>query len=346
MAWRGKIDYPHPHQRHLFDLDTLNTLNGRNVAVERLYRWATGGDKALADKNPLDYSVFLDKCVEYLARFTPTSNEDVNTLSIDDQVAGRLADHVVEFFKNYYRHQFEDVNLFELLNKAAPPPHRDQTRAEQIRGYILDHLLHIRGLMRSLIAFEAQLAIDGLANLDVSLYLGMYWRDGNQEELLNQVLSQMPSLTHQGHIPIKQLSYDPHRLDVSYGQHAISLNTTRDFYREENSAMQFYLSNQAAWSKTEGKGLMPVHSSCEAQRLVHNKNALGYTTALTELVIRRTHESIGDHDSYDTTPGQMGDAQEMADMAGALRAVTGGAPVPDEEDRPVRNPNAGNFENM
>lgn len=347
MAWQGKLDYPHPHQRHLFDLETLNTLDGHNIAVEQLYRWATGGDKALADKNPLNYSTFLDKCVEYLARFTPSSSEEVGSLSIDDQIAGRLADRVVEFFKDFYTHQFEDVNLFELLNKAAPPPRRDQTRAEQIRGYILDHLLHIRGLMRSLVAFEAQLSADGLANLDVSLYLGMHWRDGNQEGLLTQVLSKLNTLTRQGDTPIKQLAYDPHRLDVSYGQHAISLNTIRDFYLEENSAMQYYLQNQYAWRQTAGKGLMPVHSSGEAQRLVSDSVALGYTRPLAELVIRKTFEGIGENGSNGSTAA--GGAQNGTGAAEARAgfAGNGGQGMDDTvngADQSIQN--AGLFDNF
>lgn len=293
MAWHGKLEYPHPHQRHLFDLTTLHRVDDTNVAIEQLYRWATGGDKALAENKELDYNNFIDPCVEYLAQYTPSSGEGTGMPSIDDHIAGRLADRVVEFFKDYYLQQFSDVNLFELLNKAAPAPGRDQTRSEQISGYIFEHLDHIRGLMRSLVAFEAQLWAEGLSTLDISLYLGMHMRDGNQEEMLQDVLDKLGVLTRQGQSPVVAISLDPHRLDVSYGQHAISLSTIRDFYLEENSAMHNYLEYQAAWESSHGNGLMPVHSSGEAQKLVHDGNSLGYPVPLRELVIRRALASNG-----------------------------------------------------
>jgi hypothetical protein len=51
--------------------------------------------------------------------------------------------------------------------------------------------------------------------------------------------------------------------------------------------MECYLEYQRNWETRKGKGLMPVHSSGEAERLVTSKSALGYTQPLAELVIRR-----------------------------------------------------------
>jgi hypothetical protein len=310
MAWQGRLDYPHPHQRHLFDLKTLRTVDKRNIAIERLYVWATEGEKALKENGEPDYTVFVEDCVTYLARYTPTAGGDAGPLSIDDHIAGRLAEHVVSFFEEYYLNQFEDINLIELLSKAAPPPQQGQTRAEQISGYLAQHLDHIRGLMRSLVAFEAELWNEGPSTLDTSLYLGIHWRAGsNQEELFQRMLKQMGPLTRRGQTPTLQLSYDPHRLDVAYSQHALSLNTVRDFYLEENSSMEYYQEYQKAWEETNGTGLMPVHSSGEAQKLVRDgwcwpdaqgrraprdrgkRTVLGYNESLVDLVIRRT--SIG-----------------------------------------------------
>lgn len=307
MAWQGRLDYPHPHQRHLFDLKTLRTVDGRNIAVERLYVWATGGEKALKENLAPDYTAFVEDCVAYLARYTPGAGGDAGSLSIDDHIAGRLAEHVVGFFEEYYIGLFEDINLVELLNRAAPPPQQGQTRAEQIGDYLAQHLEHIRGLMRSLVAFEAELWHEGLATLDTSLYLGIHLRAGsNQEELFGRMLKQIDSLSKRGQAPTIQLSYDPHRLDVAYSQHALSLNTVRDFYLEENSSMEHYQEYQKAWEETNGVGLMPVHSSGEAQRLVRDgwlwpgaggqkapvdrtkKTALGYTRSLVDLVIRQS----------------------------------------------------------
>jgi Tubulin like len=308
MAWQGKLEHPHPHLRHIFDLHTLRTQDGRNVAVERLYRWATSGDRAIEEAKQLDYSSFVDKCAEYLARYTPVQENNDDMWSIYDQIAGRLAERVVDFFKDYYMRQFQDINLVELLGKAAPPPRKGQTRSEQVSDYMLEHLEHIRELMSSLIAFEPQLWADGQSALDTSVYLGIHWHDGSQEELINQTLKNLGSLTQKGQVPVINQSLDPHRLQISYGQHAISINTIPDFYREEGSAMQYYLEYQkawwdnsisnsrlqyrlddflVAWKNSGGNGLMPVHCSGEAQRLVWDKDALGYTRPLPELVIRR-----------------------------------------------------------
>lgn len=286
MAWHGKLEYPHPHQRHIFDLDTLRTQNERNVAVSRLYMWATGGDTIAVDNGrELDFSGFVGPCAEYLMRHAPSP--DSNLLSIDRHIASRLADRVVDFFRAYYMKRFEDVNLFELLNQGAPPPESGKSRAEQISAYLLEHLRRMRRLMSSLIAFEAELSPNGLSALDTSLYLGVHCRNGNQEELLSETLNSLGALTSRGQSPQVYSMYDPHRLQVCYGQHAISINTIRDFYLEQNSAMEHYLEYQKAWLDSQGTGLMPVHSSGEVERLVTDAHALGYGTQLVELVIRR-----------------------------------------------------------
>jgi Tubulin like len=290
MAWQGRLEHPHPHQRHLFDLHTLRAQDDRNVAVERLYLSITGGEHAAEEGKPIDYSSFVGKCVEYLARNTSVTEN--NMLSINDQIAGRLADRVVSFFCDYYLKGFEDINLFELLNVAAPPPRRGQPRTEQISNYLLEHLEHIRGLMSSLVAFEEVLWKEGLSALDTSVYMDMHWRDGNQEALLSQTLSNLGMVTRRGQTPVVNRSLDPHRLQISYGQHAISLNTVSDFYLDQNSAMQYYLEYQKVWRESGSNGLMPVHSSGEAQRLVWDKDALGYTAPLPELVIRRPSSNV------------------------------------------------------
>lgn len=284
MAWHGALEHPHPHQRHVFDLRTLRAQDGRNVAAERLYLWATGGDPATREE-PLEYRHFVGRCVEYMSR--QVSSGSGQAASIERQVARRLADQVVEFFQDYYEQRFQDMNLFELLEKAAPPPQRDQARDEQIGNYLLEHLQHMRGLMTSLVAFEAQLWVEGLNTLDTSVYMGVHFRDGSQQTLLEQVLQRMGPLTSSGQTPVVAISLDPHRLQVAYGQHAISLSTVRDFYLDQNSSMECYLEYQGIWNNSKGKGLMPVHSSQEAQKLVTTASALGYSRPLPELVIRR-----------------------------------------------------------
>lgn len=284
MAWHGRLEYPHPHQRHIFDLHTLRSQDDRSIAVENLYYWATVGKQAERGQE-INFLNFVAPCLEYMARHTPGS--EAQAQSIDRQVAGRLAERVVDFFYAYYQERFATRNLFDLLSVAAPQSRVDQTRNEQISGYFLEHLQHIRGLMSGLVAFEAELWQDGPSALDSSVYLGIHWFDGGQEEMLDQTLNSLGPITRQGLGPLVNNSLDPHRLQVSYGQHAISLSTIRDFYLEQNSAMEYYREYQRIWTNSQGKGLMPVHSSGEVERLVTESNALGYNTALSELVLRR-----------------------------------------------------------
>jgi hypothetical protein len=284
MAWQGYLEHPHPHQRHIFDLRTLRTQSEHNLAVERLYLWATGGERALRGE-AIDYRSLVGQCVEYMSR--QVLSNGAKAASIERQVARRLADRVVEFFQDYYMRQFQDINLFELLEKAAPVQRSDQSRDEQISAYLLEHLRHMRGLMTSLVAFEAQLWAEGLDALDTSVYLGMNYRTGNQQMMLDLIVKKLGPLTSNGQSPAVAFSLDPHRLQAAYGQHAISLSTIRDFYLDQNSSMECFLEYQQIWRTSKGKGLMPVHSSEEAQRLVWEGSALSGNKPLPDLVIRQ-----------------------------------------------------------
>jgi hypothetical protein len=287
MAWQGRLEYAHPHQRHIFDLRSLRAQDGRSVAAERLYRWATGGDTALADETPLEFTGFVNRYFEYLSRGSTSGSDGLDVADrLQEKNASRLADRVMEFFRDYYLGRFQDTNLFELLDKAAPPPQKGQSRARQISGYLLEHLRHMRGLMAGLIAFEAELWHEGLASLDTSVYLGIHWRDGSQKAILDQTLDDLGPLTERGQTPMIDPAIDPHRLQVAYGQHAISLTTVKDFYLEQNSSMEAYLFHQSEWD-TSYSGGMPVHSSGEAERLVTQKDALKYGIPLFKRVTRQ-----------------------------------------------------------
>ncbi|HEY0754311.1 MAG TPA: tubulin-like doman-containing protein [Ktedonobacteraceae bacterium] len=293
-AWLGHLDYPHPHQRHIFDLRSLRASDGHSLAAERLYIWATGGERVLTENVPLQscYVEYVDECIKYLSNKANDPSKD-SQLRLENQNAGRLADSVVAFFREKYMRKFQDMNLFELLEKAAPPNAKGQARTKQISSYLFEHLQHMRGLMSSLIAFEAELWSHGQGNLDTSIYLGIHWRSGGgqQDEILRLALDALVSLTKQGQQPVTQLSFDPHRLQVSYGQHAISIATIRDFYLEQNSSMEAYEYHQQRWADVGNslQGYMPTHSSEEAQRLVRERNALGKNSnmPLYQRLIRR-----------------------------------------------------------
>jgi Tubulin like len=293
MAWQGHLENPHPHQRHIFDLRTLRSSDGRNIAVERFYLWATGGDKALTEGTPIKYERYVSQCVDYLARKMndPRSKKQGPT-GIEQQSAGRLADQVVDFFRSHYLKMFQDMNLIELLEKAAPPSPKGQPRIRQISNYLLEHLQHVRGLMSSLVAFEAELWAKGSATLDTSIYLGIHWRDSYQRDILEQTLDDLGPITSRGQVAMVEAAIDPHRLQVVYGQHAISLSTVRDFYLDQNSSMEAYMFHQKKWEDAGGAllGLMPVHSSSEAQWLVRDGSTLGYTSPPTPLYKRVIRE--------------------------------------------------------
>ncbi len=290
MAWQGRLDYPHPHQRHIFDLRTLRAVDGRSIATEQLYRWATGGDPALADGTMIDYSVFLADCIRYITTYgTVFGNAQQSRGDLERHNPKRLPDRVVNFFRDRYMEKFQDTNLFELLEKSAPPAQRGQSRAKQISEYLLEHLQHMRGLMSSLVAFEAELWHEGLASLDTSLYLGMHWHDSWQKEILDATLDDLGTLTERGQAPMVNAAIDPHRLQISYGQHAISIGTIRDFYLDRNSAMEAYIYHQEEWENTNGRGNMPVHSSGAAEHLVTNEQALGSDKKLRDRVVRQQY---------------------------------------------------------
>ncbi|MGH2497929.1 MAG: tubulin-like doman-containing protein [Ktedonobacteraceae bacterium] len=281
MAWRGYLDQPHPHQRHLFDLRTLRGNDGRNVAVERLYVWSTGGERALNEGTPIDYSLYVKDCVDFIANQAQSSQDDAQESRLEDFSAGRLADRVVDYFHDYYMRLFQDMNLFELLDKAAPASPKGQPRSRQLSSYFLEHLQHIRNLMASLVAFEAELWSKGTTTLDTSIYMGMHFRDGYQRGVLDQALDTLGPVTTRGQSAIIEPSIDPHRLQAVYAQHAISLSTVRDFYLQQNSSMEAYEEHQRKWDGGGSKGLMPVHSSSEAQWLVRDVKLADDPTSLS-----------------------------------------------------------------
>ncbi|GLV54414.1 hypothetical protein KDH_12610 [Dictyobacter sp. S3.2.2.5] len=287
MAWRGYLEYPHPHQRHIFDLETLRRVpSGQNIAVERLYRWvASQGGSNLDTDEELSFTRYVQPCIDYLNRGMKKQNDTI--VSIERQSASRLAERVVAFFFQHFSDVFKTLNLFDLLFYATPVSENGEERAVQIGGYLREHLAHMRGLMSSLVTFEAALQQGSHSTLNTSLYLGMNQRDGVQAAILQQVLQTLGSLSNEGHTPDVKDSLDPHRLQVSYGLHAISITTIRDFYLEHNSATEAYLTYQRAWDKGNGAGSMPVHSSGDAERLVTDPQALGYHQPLIELIIRR-----------------------------------------------------------
>jgi len=171
-----------------------------------------------------------------------------------------------------------------LLEKGAPASTKGLPRARQLSDLVLEPLQYIRNLTGSLIAFEAELWSKGSSTLDTSIYLGVHLRDGSsQRSMLDTALDNLGPLTSRGQAARVEASLDPHRLQLVYGQHAISLSTVRDFYLRQNSSMAFYLYHQEKWENAGSAvyGYMPVHSSSETQWLVRSRKAMGFNPPKT-----------------------------------------------------------------
>jgi hypothetical protein len=178
------------------------------------------------------------------------------------------------------------MNCFELLEAALLPlalEEQEHTEPKQLSNYLAEHLRYIQELKSSLIAFEAELQPGDQATLETSVYLGIHWRDERQKKLLEQAIDEVEWMMSHEQRPVVNVAVDPHRLQVSYGQHALSLGAVIKFSREQKNSMDAYLSLQQVWSN--GKSSQPVHSSGEAQRLVCSKDALGYNVSLPERIM-------------------------------------------------------------
>lgn len=295
MAWRGVLEHPHPYQRHIFDLDTLRTVNGRNRAIELLYEKVTGIKDIYDPQNRREYTHFIDDCVKELEKSNlQAAGGGVVGGSLDMLNPVRLAVRVEKYFYDFYMNEFKDTNLLELLDKGSPSNVQGQQRQELISDYLCQHLDNILGLMTDMVTFEPQLWSKGASALNTSLYLGMHWRGGEQRAQLQAALQRVV-VAARSQAPMVNAMIDPHRLQISYGKHAISLSTVRDFYQSQSSAMADYLYYQNEWSHTGGIGTMPVHASGEMQRLVWVPEALGFRSnsgqamGLVSRILRQSH---------------------------------------------------------
>jgi len=304
-AWQGKLNQPHPHQRHLFDLNSLQDPNsGSNLASESLFMRLTfpllepdGSDRSGDVQRFHDATVkkhigqYSERCMHYL--HTGRIDNSINGLDTSDigsQNKERFADRVVDFFYLYYTDKLQKLNMFHLLRMISGQ-HRNVVSGsyQAASGYLLEHLLHIKGLVRDLIAFQETLWSEGPGRLDTSLFLSMNAEDGDQKRELSQVVSRLGALTDRNQTPQVEVTNDLHRLQLMYGQHGISLATIPDFYRDTNSFMAEYIRYQGDWygngpnsflphpgPQIYGSNKMPVHNSGEMERIVCDPLALNY----------------------------------------------------------------------
>lgn len=267
-AWRGQLDSHHLFQQHIFDLPLLCTQNGHNIAVERLYGWATVGDSESSEVD-IDYHPFLSQCITYM-----TGTDEL--AGLDKQSAKRLTQRVVGFFQQYYHERFRDTNLFELLEHTLPPVSPDGKSLEEQQEQVLtEQLKKLKKQMVDLVIFDERVGgAKCIEALKKQVFLGWNWHDGQQESMLKDIAAQLNLSTYGELLP--EFSLDPHRLQISYGKHAISLSTIPDFYYDRNSAMEQYGRSQQQWQLSQRQGPRPPHSCDQLEQLVTDANALGY----------------------------------------------------------------------
>ena len=290
-AWRGELDNTHIHRRHIFDLPGMPGMNTGALSsppVEKLYEYMTSRDLA-----------------SYAQRFT----EWIQTRHGADAAlaAGtgtELRDRLVQYLRDeVYLKRLREMNLFDLLETCCVEP--GERSDHKIETILLAHLQHIGGLAREMVAFEAQLWHEGSGMLSTSLYMGMSWKNGTQRRILDKARDRLGSVAKEGASPMIASAIDPHRLQLAYGQHAISLGTIPDFYLEANSSMGEFLRHQSYWfdptgQRPYGQSRAPVFSSGEMERLVMHPDALDEINTgrgkrtLPERIIRHVQRGAGD----------------------------------------------------
>jgi hypothetical protein len=154
--------------------------------------------------------------------------------------------------------------------------------------------------------------------LNTSLYLGMSWRTGAERDALERARSRLGAIAKEGASPMVASAIDPHRMQLVYGQHAISVGTIPDFYLENNSGSGEFMRHEQAWydptgAHPYGQSRAPVFSSGEMERLVMQPIALGDRAtadhsqrALPWRIIRRPQHGAGYAPAWPAASSQNG----------------------------------------
>ncbi len=292
-AWRGQLDHSHVHTRHVFDLPGvpgMNTSDGlASPPVQRLYDYLTTRDT----------EGYVQRYIEWLEK---THGADATLASGGGGV--EMRDRLVQYLRDeVYLKPLLQMNLFDLLDRCCVL--QGERADRKIEDILLGHLQHISGLAREMVAFEAQLWNEGGGMLSTSLYMGMSWRTGAQRGVLERARSRLGSIAKEGASPMVASAVDPHRLQLVYGQHAISIGTIPDFYLENNSGTGEFLRHETAWydptgQHPYGQSRAPVFSSGEMERLVMDASALDDRDApgrprrsLPTRIVRRPQQGAG-----------------------------------------------------
>ncbi|MBF6590942.1 MAG: hypothetical protein IVW57_10505, partial [Ktedonobacterales bacterium] len=316
-AMRGQLDHTHAHKRHLFDLPGVSGMNTENASppVKRLYEMLTSGKP---------HDAYAQDFIRWMHEHYVEEDTGLRSVTPED-----LTDRLVQYLRDeVYLPRLWEMNLFDLLDACCVEPgERANQKTEDI---LLAHLQHIGGLAREMVAFEAQLWSEGSGMLSTSLYLGMTWKSGAQRHILNRARGRLSAIAREGTSPMVASAVDPHRMQLVYGQHAISLGTISDFYQDSNSFMSEFLAHQTAWAggngRPYGQSKAPVFSSGEMERLVMDPSALGEQRNLPQRLIRRAQIGAGVEPAWmHSSPGNGygGNGYTGNDYAGTGQAANG-----------------------
>jgi hypothetical protein len=156
----------------------------------------------------------------------------------------------------------------------------------------------------------------------------MQWRDGTQQRILERARNRVGTVASQGSAPMLSNALDPHRMQLAYGQHGISLGTIPDYFQGINSSMGEFLHHEQGWmgdtTHLYGGTNAPVFSCGEMERLVMSGQALGDPQGrnLPNRVIRQIHSGAGNR------PGWLGaEAAALPSGANGAYPTNGSAPV-------------------
>jgi hypothetical protein len=249
-AWHGGLDKPHPFQVHVFDLDALRGGQDGNAAVRRLYEWATAEIGGAGAGGVLDYDLFLADVA---------SSADIERMS---RSAAQLSRTVVGLLQKRYLERLRAANLFELLaHGLGSAAAVDQALNELIR--------RLDTLKTRLVPFDERLGgRETVKALREETFLSCHVRD-DEEERLKQIAAQAGILTT-GADNFRR-SLDPHRLQMSYMHHALSLGTIHDFFSPADSAMEQYIRYEEDWERSPTASGLPPHSCTALRKLVRDQ---------------------------------------------------------------------------
>lgn len=283
-AWNGRLDEPHIHTRHLFDLPSLSRMN----PVERLYDFMRRGNQP------------DDLAARFLSWMRERYSDELDIVGIQ---AADLRYRLVEYLRDVvFLPRLQQKNLLDLLAECCVEG-TQRTRANAaVEALLYEHLDNLRLLARSLVIVEPQLAANIQEAPAMSLFLGVHFHTGDQKALVESAYEHLDQFDGQGLKPTLAPSFDPHVLQLVYGKHAFSLGTAPDFYQENNSGMAAMLQCQGAWygdgAMSYGLNQAPVFASGEMERLVMDANALGVMHDLPQRVIRPAQQFAGSHPTW------------------------------------------------